>query len=456
MERQFDQAVTPEVAPVVANALPAPIGPALTTHSVLRLQRSSGNAAVSALLTARRPRGVLARDPLEGGAAGQVESATGGAVSLTSINGSFVLPAGRLLSGTGTAELRTQSDTTITVTITGNELRLSMSPPLYIDAQWPAQNMVLSSVVHQIDTEVTTVDVRTVNDEWGDGMLDFTGTARGTIADTVASIIAHTPLHRSRMRAPTMGSPRAPAAPLPPAYNPLQDENPMATIDALILGFNSLPAGGTSDVSARDVSSITAGATLTINDGFEQLENGTGVRIAAGTSLSVNVASGASIAQLRGAAPGAPGIAAAADIQSIGVSSAGIEVIKDGARVATLDRITIHRGGSVSLDRITLHGEAERLAQGESGLWALLLGLPVAVATGGGAEGLAAGAELAHQRGADRPVIVPGLTRAMIEIQLQRAFTQLLAEHGRTAIPGVDLGAVLGVPSGPAAPARGR
>ena len=80
----------------------------------------------------------------------------------------------------------------------------------------------------------------------------------------------------------------------------------------------------------------------------------------------------------------------------------------------------------------------------------------MAVATGGGAEGLAAGAELAHQRGADRPVIVPGLTRAMIEIQLQRAFTQLLAEHGRTAIPGVDLGAVLGVPSGPAAPARGR
>ena len=446
MERQFEQAVTPEVA----------------RWASVRADRARADRAVGARLQRPGQRGGLgelaraARGSWPTGrAAGQVEAATGGAVSLTAINGSFVLPAGRLLSGTGTAELRTQSDTTITVTITGNELRLSMSPPLYIDAQWPAQNMVLSSVVHQIDTEVTTVDVRTVDDEWGDGMLDFTGTARGTIADTVASIIAHTPLHRSRMRGTDDGlAPRARGAPAA-GLQPVAGRGPDGDDRRPHPGLQLAP-------SRRDERRQRARRQQHHGGGDAHRQR----RVRAARERHRRADRRRHVAERerrqrrldRPAARGGAGRAgdrAAVDIQSISVSSAGIEVIKDGARVATLDRITIHRGGSVSLDRITLHGEAERLAEGESGLWALLAGIPVAIATGR-TEGLTAGAELAHQRGADRPVIVPGLTRVMIEAQLQRAFTQLLAEHGRTAIPGVDLGSVLGVPSGPAAPARGR
>jgi len=460
VERQSEHApdgpVAPgRTAPTALAGLETP-GPA----AVLRLQRCAGNAAVVAMLARRGAGGaagvrglvpgVLARDPLPGGAAGQTADATGGALSLQSVEGSFVLPAGKLLSGTTARQLRTEFETTVAVRITSDAITLTMRPALYIDAQWPVQNMRLSQVVYTIASEQTSVGVSLVNDEWGDGFIDATGTAQESIAETIAQIVRRTPLHREHAHAPpTMVGPRMPQSDaLPPAYDPLRDEDPQATLQALIAGFQSLPGGAESDVGAGDMSRLTVGATVTVNREFNQTEGGAGVHIGAGTAITLNVEGGASVTQLQGAGHGAAALASAANIQAIRATSAGIEVLKDGARVATIDAVTIHRGGTVSLDRISLHGEAADMARSESGLRLLVGGLAGLGATGS-PEGFQAGVAITQARGDDTATIVPGITRAMIQSKLQQAFTSLLAQQGRTAIPGVDLGSVLGVPGAP-------
>jgi hypothetical protein len=400
------------------------------------------------------------RDPIPGGVGGSTSAATGGAVGLQSIDGSFTLAAGKVLSSGWTRVVKTAESALVSVQIRSDKIVLTIANGIYIDAQWPCQNMRLYSVTHTFGSNETAADVRTVDDEWGDGMIDVTGTARSSIAETVGTIIAKTALDTKRQfpvapaldtRGPLTGqgppTPRGGASDLLPAYDPLADTNPQETLRALVTNLQAMPGGG-SNVGAEDVSKVSFGATFVANRLFEKVENGTGLRIAAGTAVSVQLDSGASIPKLKeGAGQGTAAFAAAADIQALHLSSSGIEVVKDGKPIATINVLTISRG-KVNIDSITLVGEAAEAADTERGVWVILGGL-IGAAQSGVPGGFAIGAQDTMNEGKDRPVVVPGLVRGLLESKLQAAFTELLATQGRSVIPGVDIGSVLGVPGAP-------
>jgi hypothetical protein len=407
---------------------------------------------------------VVQRDPIPGGVGGATTAATGGAVGLRSIEGSFVIPGGKLISGTFSRRVSTTSATQVSVQITSQKAVISFSAPIYIDAQWPVQNMAVHSITHTFVDNATTSDVRLVDDELGDGFIDQTSTARASLGETVGQIIRRTVVDRARTRPdpvpPTYTSSDRPTGQGPPPYfghneappalagpyDPLQDPDPQGTLAALAANLGAMPSEGEHDeISAAELSRLTVGATITVNKGVEQLDGGTGLRIAAGTAVSLQVDSGASVPKLKAeAGKGTAAIAAAADIQAIHASSSGVQVIKDGKPIATIDRLTIARGGAVKIDHLTLLGEAAEAASTERGLWSLVGGIlgaeqarenPFAAASATGIS--------------DDPVVVPGIARGILEGKLQTALTDLLATHGRTLVPGVDLGSVLGVPGGP-------
>ncbi len=103
----------------------------------------------------------------------------------------------------------------------------------------------------------------------------------------------------------------------------------------------------------------------------------------------------------------------------------------------------------MNIDSITLLGEAAEAAKTEGGVWLILGGLMGAAQSDGSPAGFAIGAQNTMNEGKDAPVIVPGLVRGVLESKLQAAFTDLLATQGRSLIPGVDLGSILGVPGAP-------
>jgi hypothetical protein len=408
---------------------------------------------------------VLQRDPIPGGVAGQTSAATGGAIGLKSIEGSFDFPAGKILSSSTARVVKTTDSSTISVQISSDKITLTISNGIYLDAQWPVQNMRLYKVTHQLATNETTSDVRLADDEWGDGFIDLTGTAKASIAETVGAIISRTALDRARLRPPepvldTQHPPGPQGPPVAtggafgdrlPAYDPLQDANPQETLAALVANLNAMPSDGAGDVSAQDISKISVGATIVVNSLVEQIEGGTGVRIPGGTPVSLQIASGASVAGLKGAGQGAAGVAAAAAIQAIHLSSSGIQVIKDGKPVATIDRLTISQG-QVKIDHVSLLGEAADAAQTERSVRDVKGGVGGLIESGGIPFGFLLGFADAVNSGSDTPVFVPGLVKSSLEEKLGAAFTKLLAEHGRTAIPGVDLGSLLGVPGAPVRP----
>jgi hypothetical protein len=238
----------------------------------------------------------------------------------------------------------------------------------------------------------------------------------------------------------------------PAAYDPLRDTDPQETLKALVTNLQAMPSDGSSDVSAQDISKISVGATITITNGFEQIDGGTGLKIAPGTAVTVQIDSGASVAGLQGAGQGAAAIAAAANIQAIHASSAGITVVKDGKPVASINALTIRRGGQVKIDSITLLGEAAEAAESERGLRLLAGAIGGLAQTNGEPFGAAAGIARTAEDHADTPTVVPGIVSGLLESKLQAAFTELLAKQGRTIIPGVDLGSVLGVPGAPVSP----
>jgi hypothetical protein len=400
---------------------------------------------------------VVQRDPIPGGVGGATTAATGGAIGLQSIEGSFVIPGGKLLSGTLAREVKTTMPTTVSVQITSKQVALTFPTGIYIDAQWPVQNMRLYSVTHTFEDNATKSDVRRVSDELGDGFIDQTETAQASIAETLGTIIHGTMVDRQRQHPantmPDTRQPPTPQGPPPnfglnadtrlPTYDPLTDPNPQETLATLAKNLTAMPSEGSHDeIKPEEITGLTVGATIVVNKPVEQVEGGTGLRIAAGTPISIRIDSGASIPKLQNAGQGAAAIAAAANIQAIHTSSNGIEVVKDAKPVAHIDQLTVHRGGTVKIDKISLQGEAADAARSERRYWTLVGGIL-------GAEQHRENPFYTGEGLSTEPVVVPGFVKGALEAKLQAAFTDLLKNQGRSLIPGVDLGSVLGVPGGP-------
>jgi hypothetical protein len=372
-----------------------------------------------------------------------VNAATGGAVDLQAVIVGFALPGGKVLSSSASRNLTTTGPTMVRLRVTANDVEVTMSPPIYIDAQWPAQNMALSSVRYTFAGHRTEVDVGVVNDEWGDGFIDVTGTARESITELMNGIFAGTPISPGR---PIGAGPPAPSAP----YDPLADTDLQATAERIQMAFTQLPSTGESDLGIDDVSHVAAGAELVVRAAQVAGEGDAKVHIAAGTSITVMVQGAGTASQVRGAmGAGAQAAANAANITSINIASSGIVVKKGGEDVISISSITIHRGGRVTLDRFGLLGSAREAAGTEAGVRGLV-GTLIGTAAGLPPE---AALTIAANDPATQAQLVPGIARDMVERALGEAVTGLLAQHGRD-IPGIDLGQVLGVPGAPV-PARG-
>jgi hypothetical protein len=367
-----------------------------------------------------------------------VSSATGGAVDLQAVIVSFTLPERKVLSSSASRNLTTTAPTTIQLKVSAQDVEVTMSPPIYIDAQWPAQNMVFSSVTYTFANHHTDVGVSTVNDEWGDGFIDVTETARESITELMNGIFAGTPFSPGR---PIGAGPPPPAAP----YNPMTDTDLRGTAEGIQMAFSQLPSSGDSDVGLGDVGDVSAGAVIVVKSVQEAGAGAGKVHIAAGTSITVMAHGAAGAKDLMAAAgKGSQAAANAAKIQSITITSSGIIVQKDGEDVIALDSISIHRGGKVTLDSFALLGKAKEAASSEHGLW-FLIGAGINVAQGAPPE---LGTAIAAEDPRLRAQIVPGIAKDMVEEALNKALTDLLGQHGRD-IPGVDLGEVLGVPGAP-------
>ena len=342
-------------------------------------------------------------------------------VSLQNLSVSFTLPAGKTLAGAWTHEVRTSAPTQVTLSVSREGVALHANPGIFIDAQWPAQNMRVGGAGRNFAQGRTYADVY-LQRGLGEGFVDLTGRASAELTGLIDRGLAGTRMAER-------------------GYDPFRDDQVLATLGAIKSNFESLPdaGGGGAGVAPAELTRPTLSATLKMNEAFEQASGGAGVRIPAGGAFSAEVVGQGNLGALLAART--PGQAASAvPISAIHLTSQAIELTKGGEPVARLDALQVARGGQVSLTRFTLLGSG-RTAAGVETLIRLLAGVVQASQYGVSPE---VGVQVAAQNGGLEPRFVEGLSRQMIEEGLTTAVRSLVTSN-RGAIPGLDLAAALGL-----------
>ena len=342
-------------------------------------------------------------------------------VSLQNLSVSFTLPAGKTLAGSWTHEVRTSAPTQVTLSVGRDGVELSANPGIFIDAQWPAQNMRVLGAGRRFGQGQTWANVFTVSG-MGEGFIDLTGRASTEITKLIDQGIAGTKMAEK-------------------GYDPFNDQQVMQTLGAIKANFESLPdaGGGGRAVGAAELTRPSLAATLKMKGAFNQESGGAGVRIPAGGEFTANIIGAGNLAALLAART--PGQAAqAVPISAIHLNSEAIDLTKGGDPIAKLQSIDIARGGQVTLGRFTLLGSGQTAAGFET-LFRALVAVVGAAAQGAPPE---LGVAVAAQRGDLEPQFVQGISKKLIEDGLTAAVRKLVTEN-RNAIPGVDLAAALGI-----------
>jgi len=355
------------------------------------------------------------------GAGRSVDDQVPDQVSLQRLAVSFTLPAGKTLAGSWSHEVRTSAPTQLTVAVGRDGVNVRANPGIFIDAQWPAQNMRVSGAGRSFGQGRTWADVYTVSG-MGEGFIDLTGRAKTEISGLIDRAIAGTAMAER-------------------GYDPFSDDQVMQTLGAIKANFESLPdaGGGGEAVGAAELTRPSLSATMRMRSAFTQESGGAGVSVPAGGEFTAEVEGAGNLGALLAART--PGQAATAvPISAIHLRSDAIVLTKGGDPVAQLEAIDIARGGQVSLRRFTLLGSG-RTAAGVETLIRLLAGMAQAAQHGAPPQ---LGAGLAAQRGDLEPRFVEGLSRDLIEQGLTDAVRSLVIGN-RDAIPGVDLAAALGI-----------
>lgn len=360
-----------------------------------------------------------AASPPETSASGTVRGATDGQADVTGLNGSFTLRAGTILSSTASREMRTERETRVHIQLNATELLLFSHPSIHIDAQWPAQNMQVLSVRWDFTRGEPIVSVQLIGG-LGEGFLDYSDTARQSIGDLLRNCLRGTDAAR-------------------PGYNPLTEPDAAGLITRITANFNSLPAEGTSSVSAP--TSPELGATLTMRRQFRQSAGSgdTALHIPAGGSFGLSVRGGGNLESIL-ASRDAGSAAAAFRFESATLTSSALTIESGGRPQVQLQEVTLTRGGQVRLGRFEVAGTPGALA----GLEALLRVIGGAMTYHAHGVGSDAAMELAVRSGEATPTLIPGLTRQMVEDGMTQAIRQMILQN-RNAITGVDLAQALGI-----------
>ncbi|MBP6629374.1 MAG: hypothetical protein KA297_08080 [Kofleriaceae bacterium] len=408
-------------------------GPGAGLQQVKAMGSLSGEAGASAVLNVIRAhpedrddimaflhqRHGMAMAGLVAARLGQLEREVPGQVELRSMRASVTIPGGRELTGDFKGSVVTQGPTTVTVEVTPTQVRIRMSPSLLADVTFPVRNAWIDGAGINLATGAAFADVR----DGGTGVVSSVDAVGQTIIEHLTNGIAGTPLAK-------------------PGYAPMQDPDLRHTLDAVISQFNraftSKGGGGKPSVGADELRDVSAGATFALRGGASFVDKGTGLDLAPGAAVSIDIDGGNSVGGLLASAGDVKTAASAAQVRAVRLRTEGMMVYAEGAPVARIHGLRIARGGALSIapNDLELLGKAAEARQTESGLAGLVSALALAV----GRPDVADGA----YRHAQHPTMVSGMARAKIEKELAANVIRLLRDN-RHAVGGVDLVEVLGL-----------
>lgn len=350
---------------------------------------------------------------------GQIERQLPPQVDLKSVSASFTIPGNRKLTGNWLYAAKTRETTQVWVEVSTTGVRLSLSPGLYLDIDWPGRDAELTSA--GIDFAHGKPFAH-VGDGGGIGIMPV----KGIIADKVTQMIS------DATKGTKLGA----------HYDPTRDPDLKGTLDRVMQGFQTLfhsdQQGGAAQkppIRPEEMKHVSAGATVALRGGAKFLKDGTGIELAAGAPLSISVDGAGDIGHLA-QSHDAQSAVDALDVQAVHLSTEGLTVIAKGKPVAKISSMTLARGGKVTIDNMTPLGKLADAEAAESGL-----SLLVALIAAGSGDGSAAGAAY---RNAQRPAVVHGVSRAMIEQTFNDTVKKMILEN-RTAVPGLDLARALGL-----------
>ncbi|HEU0031170.1 MAG TPA: hypothetical protein VFQ53_11095 [Kofleriaceae bacterium] len=378
--------------------------PAERDEIVAWLHQHRGNAFVQQVLAAQ----------------GQVERALPEGIELRSVRASVTIPGQRTLEGDWSHTLATQRATQIFVEVSRTGVRVQMSPSLHVDATWPLRNAGIDGAGIDFATGRAFANVYDLSG-LGSGMISVRDKISDKITSTLQAGIANSPLAH-------------------PGYDPTQDPALDGTLNAVIRNFQQMfaqPAGSQASkppIEDREIGNLSVGGTAALRGG-RFLEDGNGLVIAPGTEVAVDVDGAGNLRDVSATSTPAAALAAA-NVRAVRLSTSGFEVVAGNAPIARITQLHLQRGGAVVIDHMELLGKAASARRTESGL--SLIGALIAIA----ARDPRAAGGLAHN--AQEPQLVDGVTRRLLEQQFTRKVHDMIVQY-RTAVPGIDLAALLGI-----------
>lgn len=354
------------------------------------------------------------------GKLGQVERALPQGVDLKSVRGSVTIPANRKLAGDWKAAVQTREATQVQIEVTHTGVRVSCSPAIFIDAQWPLQNAEFYGASVNFGGKAH-ADVEDGHG-WGSGMISIKGKVAGEITSILDKGIAGSPLAQK-------------------GYDPTKDANLEGTLQSVqqhfSQGFAQQGGGaqGKAPVDEAEMTNVSAGGTVTLKAGGNFMKDGTGLAIDPGSDISLDAIGRGNVKDLHAAGGKAQESADAARISALNIGATGMKVMAKGKPIAQISAMTIHPGGNVTIDQVELLGKAAEAKAGEAGL-SLLVGLLALYSHDPAANG-------ALQNAQD-PKLVDGVTKKLMEDQFTAQIRSMILQY-RKAVPGMDIAKVLGV-----------
>lgn len=358
---------------------------------------------------------------------GPLENAMPGGLDLQAVRASMVIPGQRKLAGSYTegGTLRTKYPSEVSVEVTRTGIRLSVAPGLYLDADWPLQDCELLGAGLDFATRQPYATVEDLHG-LGSGMISVSGRISGKVTEMIRKAVAGTPLVAGH-------------------YDPMKDPNLSQTLDKVLAGFVELfgdhdeghashGANKAPPVAPEEMTRVSAGATFALRGGGQFTKDGSGLTVAANGPITITV-DGAGNLRDTAASKSIAGAADAMNVQAVHLSSEALQVVVKGKPVAKIEAMTLERGGKITIDRMTPLGKLADAEAMESGL--SLLAALVALHEGSSAAG-------GLYQNAQRPAVVDGVSRGVIEQQFTDTIHKLLIEY-RTAVPGLDLARALGL-----------
>jgi hypothetical protein len=351
---------------------------------------------------------------------GQVEQAMPAGVDLQSVSASIMIPGHKKLGGDGwTYAASTREATSIHAEVSTKGVQVWVQPGLYLDITFPGRDCQLEGASFDFATGKAHASVI---DGGGVGVIPLKGTVAGKVTGMIEQAVSGTKLTSH-------------------TYDPTKDPDLQGTLNRVMIGFTKLfqttgdAAPAKAPVKPEEMSRVSAGATVSMKAGANFIKDGTGLQISPGAPLTIGVEGAGDLAHVMGGHD-AQSTIDAINIQSVHLSTDGLTVVSGGKPVAKLGGITLARGGAITIDSMTPLGKLADAEAMEGGL-----SLLVALIAARGGDGNTAGGAL---RNAQNPVVVDGVSRAMIQQTFTDQIHKMVLQY-RNAVQGVDLARSLGI-----------